>query len=115
LAQVQPAVQRSLRFIARASAVVLLLGLSACAAGTGASHHAASQGPLEQFVLGIWHGVIAPVALIVEIVNRVMPRLIPWRCHIYETAAAGLPYDVGFYIGAIAGPWAAWTRGPWRR
>ncbi len=112
MAQVPPATQRRLRFIAKASAVVLLLGLSACAAGTGASHHAASQGPLEQFVLGIWHGVIAPVALIVEIVNRVMPRLIPWRCHIYETAAAGLPYDVGFYIGAIGGPWAAWTRRP---
>jgi hypothetical protein len=115
LAQVQLPIQRRTTSIRLAGVVVLLLALGACAAGTGPSHHAASQGPLDQFVLGIWHGVIAPVALVVEVLNRFAPHLIPWRFRLYETAAAGLPYDVGFYVGAIGGPWAAWTRGPWRR
>ncbi len=103
------------RAVASAAIVVLALALSACAAGSGASHHAASQGALYQFVLGVWHGLIAPVALVVEIINKIAPRLLPWKFHIYETAAAGVAYDIGFYLGAIGGPWAAWTRGPWRR
>ncbi len=103
------------RAVAGAAIVALALGLSACAAGSGASHHAASQGALYQFVLGVWHGVIAPIALAVEIINALAPHLLPWKLHVYETAAAGVAYDIGFYLGAIGGPWAAWTRGPWRR
>src|SRR5437868_15473272 len=65
------------------AAVVVLLALGSCAAGSGASHHAASQGALYQFVLGIWHGLIAPVALAVEISNKRAPKLLPWRVHVY--------------------------------
>jgi hypothetical protein len=92
-----------------------LLLLGACAAGSAASHHAAGQGALYQFILGFWHGVIAPVTLIVEIVNKLAPKALPWRFHLYETQAAGVAYDIGFYLGLVGGPFVGWSRRPGRR
>ncbi len=95
--------------------VVVLLALAACAAGSGESHHAAGGGALSQIVLGLWHGIIAPVTLIVEVINRFAPKLLPWTAHIYEKDGTGVLYDVGFYIGLVGSPLIAWSRRPRRQ
>jgi hypothetical protein len=56
------------------------------------------------FLLGLWHGVIGPITLIVEIVNAVLPHVLPWKAHLYETRAADAPYDVGFCLGFGGSP-----------
>lgn len=66
------------------------LVLSACAAGT--SEYAETQ---AGFFSGVWHGWIAPVALIWHIFNE--------EVRIYETNNDGIWYDVGFYIAVISG------------
>jgi hypothetical protein len=104
-------VMRLLKVGAALAFVALLAG---CAAGSAASHHAVAQGALYQLLLGLWHGIIAPVTLIVEIINRVAPRALPWHFHMYETNGATMPYDIGFYVGLVGGPWVGWTRRPWR-
>ena len=58
--------------------------------------------------------IIAPITLIVEIINALVPRLVPWHVHLYETKGAGVFYDVGFYIGIASHP-IALSRGRWRR
>jgi hypothetical protein len=90
--------------------VVLCLALCACVAGSGESHHAASGGFLAQFLLGLWHGIIAPLTLLVEIINRLAPTLLPWKPHMYETAATGWIYDLGFYLGLAGSPVVISTR-----
>jgi len=85
---------------------------SACAAGSTDSAHAASSGFIAEFVLGLWHGIISPITLLVEIINSLLPHVLPWRPHLYETRAAGAPYDLGFYLGLGGGPVIAWRR--WR-
>jgi hypothetical protein len=86
------------------------LSLSACVAGSGESAHAASGGMLSQFFLGLWHGIIGPVTLVIEIVNRLFPHALPWRAHLFETKATGVAYDVGFYLGLADGPTYAISR-----
>ena len=80
--------------------------LSACVAGSGEAAHAASGGLLALFALGLWHGIIGPITLIVEILNAALPHVLPWKAHLYETKAAGAAYDVGFCIGLGGGPLA---------
>jgi hypothetical protein len=92
---------------------VLLVCLCACAPGSQASHHAADGGFIAQLVLGLWHGVIAPVTLIVEIINKLLPRLLPWKMHLFERDGTGLAYDIGFFLGLAGGP-PIFIRG-WRR
>lgn len=96
-----------------AAAAVLLASLAACAAGSAESQHAAASGLLSQIVLGFWHGLIAPVTLVVEIINRLAPHTLPWNLRLYEARDTGVPYDVGFYLGLIGGPSMLW--GGWRR
>jgi hypothetical protein len=84
--------------------LIALLALSACAAGSAEAGHAASSGALSQGLLGLWHGVIAPITLVVEIVNRLAPKLLPWSLHVYEVKATGAAYDFGFYLGLISAP-----------
>ncbi len=98
-----------------AGAALLLLALTACAAGTGDSSHAAEAGPIARLVLGFWHGVIAPVTLIVEIVDAFFPHTLPWAFHLYETKAAGVFYDIGFYLGLAGGPTVVFHRTVYRR
>ncbi|QUD89881.1 hypothetical protein [Phenylobacterium montanum] len=92
------------------AAVVLLLALAACVAGSSDSAHAADSGFLAQFFLGFWHGLIGPVTMVVEIVGRFFPHLLPWKAHLYETKAAGVAYDFGFYIGLVGSPVIIWSR-----
>ena len=60
-----------------AMAFALCLVLAACAAGGVESANAAHQGLASQFLLGVWHGIIAPVTLLVEILHKLFPRR--WR------------------------------------
>jgi hypothetical protein len=85
-------------------AVVALLALGACAAGSEESKQAAADGTLQQLLLGLWHGVIAPVMLVVEIINRFAPHALPWTVRFYESRNTGVIYDIGFYLGLAGGP-----------
>ena len=94
-----------------ASAIlVVALSLSACVAGSAESAHTASGGMLSQFLLGLWHGIIGPVTLIIEIINRFFPHVLPWRAHLYEAKVTGVAYDLGFYLGLAGGPSFAISR-----
>jgi hypothetical protein len=89
---------------------ILCLALCACAAGSAESHHAADGGGLSRFLLGLWHGIIAPLTLIVEIVNHFAPHTLPWAARMYEPAGTGWLYDLGFYLGLVGSPVFASTR-----
>lgn len=93
--------------------VGLGLALAACAAGSGESQHAASGGVLSQLLLGVWHGLIAPVMLIIEVVDKFAPHLLPWDVKFYESRGTGALYDIGFYFGLVGSPLLAHTG--WRR
>ncbi len=80
--------ERTLRL---GSLVVLVLTLSACAAGTAAFDPSDPAG----FFSGIWHGWIAPFALIAHLFDG--------DVRIYEVDNTGIWYDVGFYIAVISG------------
>ncbi len=95
----------------RIAAIVLAgCALSACAAGSEASHHAVQGGLLYQLVLGFWHGLIAPVTLIVEIIRKLAPGSIPLPWRLYELKNTSVAYDVGFYLGLAGGPITIWHR-----
>lgn len=70
---------------------VIMLVLVSCAPGSGAA------GPDDPagFFMGIWHGWIAPISLIIGLFN---PDIT-----IYETYNTGWWYDFGFYIAIIGG------------
>ncbi len=91
-------------FLRIAGLVAIALALVACAAGSDASHHAAAGGLVSQLFLGLWHGIIAPVALLVEVVNLLSPHTLPWQMRLYEPSGTGVAYDVGFYFGLLGGP-----------
>lgn len=94
-------------------ALCLVLALGACVAGSAEAAHAASGGELAQFLLGIWHGLIGPVMLIVEVINRLAPHVLPWSVRFYEPKGVGVAYDVGFYLGLAGSPVALLSS--WRR
>jgi hypothetical protein len=87
---------------------MLLLG--ACAAGGVESGQAAHGGMLSEFLLGLWHGIIAPITLLVEVGHKLWPHTIPWDIHLYETRAASVVYDVGFFLGLGGAPSLALRR-----
>jgi len=93
-----------------AALVALLLTLAACAAGSAESAHAASGGDVAQFFLGVWHGLIAPVMLVIEVINRFAPHLLPWTVRFYESRGTGVVYDVGFYLGLAGSPVVIFSR-----
>jgi hypothetical protein len=92
----------------------LALALAACAAGSAESQHAASGGVLSQLLLGFWHGLIAPVMLIIEVIDKFAPHLLPWDVKFYESRGTGVVYDVGFYFGLVGSPLIVWSRRPRR-
>jgi hypothetical protein len=94
---------------------LLILALSACAAGTDASHQAAHAGALSEIILGFWHGLIAPIALIGEVIDKLAPKALPWSFRFYEIENSGVIYDVGFFVGLVAGPTLLWHGASRRR
>ncbi|MBN2852790.1 MAG: hypothetical protein JXQ23_08665 [Clostridia bacterium] len=54
-----------------------------------------SSGKQAGFLLGIWHGWIAPIALIVSLFNKSVT--------IYEANNTGWWYNFGYYIAIISG------------
>jgi hypothetical protein len=94
-----------------AGVAALLLLLSACVPGSSsAAAQAASGGMIGKFILGLWHGVIAPVTLILELLNDLSPGLLPMKIHIYQVSAQGIAYDLGFYLGIAGSPVVVWSR-----
>ena len=83
---------------------VLSASLVACAAGTAASHQALAGGPLPVVILGFWHGLIAPITLIGEIIKALSPGALRWPFKFYENEASSVLYDLGFFVGLIGGP-----------
>jgi hypothetical protein len=98
-----------------ASAALILLALAACAAGSSASAQAAQGGSVSELLLGFWHGIIAPITLVGEIIDTVSPGALPWSFRFYEVRESGVLYDVGFYVGIVAGPSMLWTGASRRR
>ena len=66
-------------------------------------------------MLGFWHGLIAPVMLIVEVVDKFAPHLLPWSVRFYEARGTGVVYDIGFYFGLVGSPLLAHTSWSSRR
>jgi hypothetical protein len=93
----------------------LLVALAACAAGSDASHQAVHNGAISQIALGFWHGLIAPITLIGEIIQKVSPKTLAWSFRFYEPDGTGVLYDIGFFVGLVAGPSALWTGSRRRR
>ena len=83
-------------------AACLLLG--ACVAGSADASRAAGGGDIPLLLLGLWHGIIGPVMLIVELINRFAPHLLPWTVRFYEPHANSALYDLGFYLGLAGSP-----------
>ncbi len=70
----------------------LALVLAACAAGS--AEFESPQRPAN-FFHGIWHGWIAPIALIWQLFDG--------DIRVYEPNNTGWWYDLGFYIAVISG------------
>ncbi len=79
----------------KVSAILLLLAiiftLSGCLPDEGIAEIEKPAG----FLMGIWHGWIAPISLIVSIFKA--------GVRIYEPNNTGWWYDFGFYIAIISG------------
>jgi hypothetical protein len=70
-----------------------VLLLAACAAGPNElANTPAAGGNVAGFWLGLWHGIIFPIAFIISLFNR--------NIQFYEVHNNGLWYNIGFFIGA---------------
>lgn len=77
------------RALLGATLVVALLLLSACAAD--GNDLAGGPGAQPGFLLGLWHGVIAPVTFVVSLFTD--------DVGVYEVRNSGGWYDFGFLLG----------------
>ena len=76
-------------------AIVVMLLLSACAAGANPETGvAAADGDVAGFWLGLWHGVIAPITFIISLFSDTV--------YIYEVHNNGNWYNFGFMFGLSA-------------
>ena len=71
--------------------LVLIALLSSCLPGDGKN----SVEKPANFLMGIWHGWVAPVSVIVGIFNN--------KIRVYEPNNSGWWYDLGFYMAIISG------------
>jgi hypothetical protein len=71
--------------------LLLAVAVSGCMPGGEAMRERTPAG----FFMGVWHGWIAPVSLVVGIFN---PSI-----RIYETENTGWWYELGFYVAIISG------------
>ena len=74
-----------------AGIIVLVALLSSCMPGDGRN----STAKPANFLMGIWHGWIAPVSVIVGIFNK--------SIRVYEPNNTGWWYDFGFYMAIVSG------------
>lgn len=82
---------QALRWVILAS--VLLVVLSACAAGSNPAVDVPSaEGELAGFFSGLWHGIIVPVTFVISLFTE--------NVSIYEVHNTGGWYDFGFVLGA---------------
>lgn len=73
--------------------VVLMLVLSACAAGVNPEVGVAPEGgDVAGFWMGLWHGIIAPVTFAISLFTD--------NVNLYEVHNNGNWYDFGFVLGA---------------
>ena len=70
---------------------MLMSLLTGCIPGDGANSTEHSAG----FFMGIWHGWIAPISLVISIFNH--------DIRLYEIYNSGWWYDFGYYIAIISG------------
>lgn len=68
-----------------------LLLLSGCIPGDGSATPTHPAG----FFLGIWHGWLAPLSLLIGLFDR--------NIRLYEPINTGWFYDLGFYMAVISG------------
>jgi hypothetical protein len=104
-----------MKILNQGACLILLLAISGCAAGTQASHQAVQNGVLPELLLGFWHGLIAPLTLVGEIIDKLAPDALPWNFRFYESRDTDVLYDVGFFIGLFGGPSVIWTGSTRRR
>ncbi len=52
-----------------------------------------SGGHVAGILLGLWHGIISPITLILSFLNR--------NVQMYEVHNDGAPYNVGFFLGIV--------------
>ncbi|HOJ08988.1 MAG TPA: hypothetical protein PK733_00135 [Clostridiales bacterium] len=71
--------------------VFVIFALTGCIPGDGKY---TSQKPAG-FFSGIWHGWVAPISLIIGLLDR--------NIRVYEPVNTGWLYDFGFYIAIISG------------
>lgn len=87
---------KPLQLARRLALILLVVGLTtllgSCAAGANSA--SASGASNAGFLLGVWHGFIAPIAFLVSLFNHTVG--------IYEIHNTGAWYDVGFLIGISA-------------
>lgn len=74
-----------------AALILLIVVVSSCAPGGGEFTAEEPAG----FFMGIWHGWIAPISLIIGIFDC--------SIRIYEPFNTGWWYDFGFYIAVVGG------------
>jgi len=65
--------------------------VTGCTPGDGTYNTEKSAG----FFMGIWHGWIAPISLIIGVFNQ--------NIRLYEAYNSGWWYDFGYYIAIISG------------
>jgi hypothetical protein len=85
--------QRSWSAYRIALGAILVLTLAACAAGENPSVGTAGpDGVTAGFLLGLWHGIIAPFTFLISLFTP--------SVNIYEVHNNGNWYDFGFVLGA---------------
>jgi hypothetical protein len=78
-------------FVAVVGAMLIVTLLSSCLPGDGRN----SVEKPANFLMGIWHGWIAPLSVIVGIFNK--------SIRVYEPNNTGWWYDFGFYMAIVSG------------
>jgi len=71
--------------------IILIISITSCFPNEVTADKADPSG----FFMGIWHGWIAPISLILSFFN---PSI-----RIYDAVNTGWAYDLGFYIAIISG------------
>ena len=73
--------------------LVLIFIFSSCAAGPNKLEKTSNkEGKIAGFLMGIWHGLIAPITFIISIFTKTV--------RFYEVHNNGFWYNFGFVLGA---------------